>query len=447
MKLRTKIQLFSSIFILILIILVNTSIYLLFYKVSVNGEVEQLQERTATIVSTLNEHPEIPVKDLLDAYVPAEGMIRFIDKDGEPLNELTRRNKYRSLPGEFSAKGKQEVIKSETGEDIAVITQPIIWQDGNIVTIQVSNHLLELQKTMRVLLYAVIIASIIILIPTVIAGSVLSVFLLKPINKLIQTMKENKTLGNWKKTELDGRSKDELYQMEATFNEMIDHLKDNFQKQEQFVSNASHELKTPIAIVKSYAQLLERRGLERPEVFHEAVGAIDSEADRMQKLVEQMLLLAKNQSEEDHTTINLVNLCRKSISTFTGAYDRTITLINEQENVMIYTNEEQIRQVVYILISNALKYSDDEIRVSVGQDGHQAILEIEDFGQGIRPDDQAKVFERFYRVDKARSRETGGTGLGLSIAKTIVEAHEGTISVSSTYGEGSIFTVKLPIEE
>ncbi|MEN1968350.1 HAMP domain-containing histidine kinase [Lentibacillus sp. N15] len=422
MKLRTKIQLFSSIFMLILIILVNASIYYLFYHVSINGEMEQLQQRTEMIVSALNKNPTVPVSDLLDGYLPGEGMIRVIAQDGDIKNTVTKRNNYRSLPGKFSTSEKREFVTAETGEDIAVISQPIIWENGDIVTLQVSKHLLELHRTMRVLLYAVIIASVIMLLPVVIAGSVLSVFLLKPINKLIHTMKENKTMGRWKKITLDGRSRDELYQMEATFNEMIDHLKENFEKQEQFVSNASHELKTPIAIVKSYAQLLKRRGMERPEVFHESVGAIDSEADRMQKLVEQMLLLAKNKQEAHRHPVNLITLCQQGIAAFSGAYERTITFKYEVENVWIHANAEQIKQVIYILLSNALQYSADDVHVHVDRQGDQAILQVEDFGQGIQPEDQSKVFDRFYRVDKARNRDTGGTGLGLPLKRKIERA-------------------------
>src|SRR5699024_7328962 len=113
-----------------------------------------------------------------------------------------------------------------------------------------------------------------------------------------------------------------IYEMETTYNEMINQLKDNFEKQEVFVSDASHELKTPIAIIKSYAQLLERRGKSHPEVFNEAVEAIDSESDRMQQLVEQMLLLAKNKEAAPHETIELVSLIEKIIVTFKKAYDR-----------------------------------------------------------------------------------------------------------------------------
>src|SRR5699024_12770489 len=127
-----------------------------------------------------------------------------------------------------------------------------------------------------------------------IGGAVLGKVLLQQIQTLIQTRRRNTEQEKWEKLPVHGRSQDELFEMKVTFNDMIDQLKANFHKQEVFVSDASHELKTPIAIIKSYAQMLERRKETPPELLHESIETIDSEADRMQSLVEQMLLLANN---------------------------------------------------------------------------------------------------------------------------------------------------------
>src|SRR5690625_1076823 len=162
--------------------------------------------------------------------------------------------------------------------------------------------------------------------------------------------------------------------MELTFNEMIDHLKANYQKQEQFVSDASHEMNTPISIVKSYAQLLKRRGKERPELFDEAVEAIDSEADRMQLLVEQMLLLAKNQVETERTNIDVVDLIEAVRRQFIGAYKREIEMISSDELDIDYGNENQIKQVIYILLDNALIYSDNEIKLNIIKQNEKSII-------------------------------------------------------------------------
>ncbi|WP_404451181.1 HAMP domain-containing histidine kinase [Virgibacillus necropolis] len=445
MKLRTKIQLFSSIFMLVLILLVNTSIYYFFYKISAENELSQLDEQAETIISTLNDNPDIAKKQLLRAYLPTNGMIRVIDEKGNLVNMVRHENDFTSLPYQFSTNESHKVVAYDDSPNVAIAVQPVIWNDGNIVTLQVSKQLTGLDDTMHTLLYVVIAASIIMLIPTVAAGRILSGFILKPIQALIQTMNANKKVDTWNKISVRSNSKDELHQMEQTFNEMIDHLKDSFHKQEQFVSDASHELKTPIAIVKSYAQLLERRGLARPEVFKESVDAIESEADRMQKLVEQLLVLAKSKAEVERSTINIVKLCEDIAAVFVGANNRSIQVNKEHDTLLVRANGDQLKQVIYSLIDNACKYSDDRVILAILEGNKDVIVEVQDFGQGISEDEQAKIFDRFYRVDKARNRDNGGTGLGLSIAKSIVEVHGGTLSVSSNLGEGSTFTIQFPL--
>lgn len=446
MKLRTKIQLFSSLFMITLIILINTSIYFLFYKISANSELEQLDEQMTTIVENLNRYPDIAQNELLNAYVPTDGMIRVIQADGSPLiNTLTKQSEYTSLPKKYTTTEIHEIVKRDDGTNVAVIEKPIIWSDGEIVTLQISKHLMALKETMQTLFFVLMVASIFMLIPIVIAGNILGRFLLRPIHTLIQTMRANRKQLEWQKIDVQNRSKDELYQMELTFNEMIDHLKDNYQKQEQFVSDASHEMNTPISIVKSYAQLLKRRGKERPELFDEAVDAIDSEADRMQLLVEQMLLLAKNQVETAKTNIEITELCETVRKIFIGAYTREINLKSTEQSIIVLGNEDQLKQVIYILLDNAFKYSDEKVELGIYEQDEQAIIKITDFGSGIAPEDLERIFDRFYRIDKARSRETGGTGLGLAIAKAIVNDHDGTISVSSELEIGTTFTISLPV--
>jgi len=449
MKLKTKIQLFSSLFMLVLILLVNTSIYFLFYKITSDSELEQLAQQTNDLVSRMNENPNTDVSELIEAYLPTNGMIRIVDDSGESMIEQMRAVRYRELPSEFTNEETHEVVSQRKGPDVAVVTKPIIWngadRTGEIVTLQVSNHLTLLEETMRTLFYVLIVASIIMLLPIVIAGHVLGKFLLHPINTLIRTMKENMQPGKWEKINVDNRSRDELYEMEKTFNEMIEQLKANFEKQEEFVSNASHELKTPIQIVKSYAQLLKRRGMNREDLFLESIDAIDTESDRMKKLVEQMLNLAKNKQQKKFETFNLIGLAEDTIATFQGAYNREMIVHQEGKKLLVNGNPDQLEQVLYILIDNAIKYSRDKIEIDISEQNSQIHVTVRDYGSGISEEDQQRIFDRFYRIDKARSRETGGTGLGLAIAKAIANVHHGNIVVESKKGEGSVFTLQLPL--
>jgi len=447
MKLQTKIHLFSSVFMLVLIVLINTAIYFLFYNVSADSELDQLAVQADIITETLNENPDIAEEELLKAFLPSDGMIRVIGKDSTTvIPTLTKKNEYRRLDSSYTTKEKRDIEKTANRENVAVIEKPIIWDNGEIVTLQVSKHLVVLQENMKILFYVLLIASFVMLIPILIGANILSRFLLNPIKALTSAMKENATRTEWKKIKVhSNKSKDELYEMENTFNEMIERLSENFEKQDVFVSDASHELKTPISIVKSYAQLLNRRGLENPELFYESVEAIETEADRMQKLVEQMLKLAKSQVEKELKDVDFSILCHDVIKTFQGATNRNIQFITSNQSFVIKADRDRLEQVIYILIDNALKYSDQSIDVYLGSDGQWVIFTVTDYSQGIPEEEQDKIFDRFYRVDKARSRETGGTGLGLPIAKEITEAHQGRLTLTSQINKGSTFILKLPL--
>lgn len=446
MKLRMKIQLFSSLFMLILILFINTAVYFLFDKISTTSELEKLVNQTNTVVETLQVNSDIPKRDLLSASLGANSMIRVFEEDtAEPILIVTKETEYRHLSGRFSDSESHSIKRSEDGTKVAIVSKPIIWDDGKIVTLEYTEYLISLQSTMKTLFYVLFIASLLMLIPTIIGGSVLSRFLLQPIKLLTETMKENTQQGKWKKINLENRSHDELYEMEKTFNDMIEQLKETFEKQEVFVSDASHELKTPISIVKSYAQLLKRQGKDHPEIFDESTEAINSEANRMQNIVEQLLLLAKSKQEATFNRLDLGKLCEKVVTIYKGAYSRNFQLHIENQPIYVDGDVHQLEQLLYILIDNAYKYSNDEVKINVYNDSKEAIVEITDFGQGISEEDKKYIFDRFYRVDKARSRDTGGTGLGLAIAKAIVDTHKGKLFVSSKEGIGSTFTFKLSI--
>lgn len=443
MKLKTKIQLFSSVFMLLLLLIINTAIYFMFYKVQADSELEELHAHTESVMSALNENPDVVEKELLRAFLPNDGMIRIVSEDGSFLHQLTKRKAYLEQDSISTPSEIKKIYTTKKLGKMAVVAKPMIWHDGEVVILEVTKELVALQENMQTLLYVLVIAAILMLIPTLLASKMLSQFLLKPIHALIQAMKENTTAKHWQKIDMDHRSKDEIYEMEQTFNQMITALEENFQKQETFISDASHELKTPIAIIKSYAQLLKRRGLENPEVFSESVDAIHSESERMQHLVEQLLLLAKNEVDTTREVMDFSAVCQETIQTIKGAYHRDIHYqVSGTNNV--YGNKNQLQQIVYVLVMNAIKYSETPIDIRLFSEKNQVVLQVKDYGEGIDKEDQKRIFDRFYRVDRARSRETGGTGLGLPIATSIAHAHGGQITVESNLGEGSTFTVYLP---
>lgn len=446
MKLKTKIQLFSSLFMLVLLIIVNTAIYFLFYKVSADTELEQLYTQTNTIVETIRENPEIPQSQLLKAFVPENGIIRIVGSNNKELvPTMTKDLAFTELPYEFVNHETRKIERNEEGQIIVIVTKPVIWDDGSVAMLQVANYLIDLEEMMNTLLYVLVAASLIVLLPTVVAGNLLSKFILQPIQQLIDAMKVNMKEENWQTIDVQNKSKDELYEMEKTFNELISHLKESFIRQEQFVSDASHELKTPISIIKSYAELLKRRGKTHPELMGESLEAIESESERMQLLVNQLLDLAKNQQTFPYEPVDIVPIAEKVFQVFENAYNRKFHINIEDSSLVVEGNKDQIEQVIYILVSNAIAYSEKEITIHAFRKGDIAYIEVIDRGQGISADDQERIFDRFYRVDKARARSTGGTGLGLAIAKEIAKAHGGDLTVDSELGKGSTFSFALPL--
>lgn len=247
-----------------------------------------------------------------------------------------------------------------------------------------------------------------------------------------------------------GRGNDELARLALTFNEMIERLQDAFDRQKRFVSDASHELRTPIAIIRGYADMIGRWGKDDPEVLRESVAAIGKETDGMESLVERLLFLACSDNggpQMSMETFDLYTILTELAEENQLAFHRTIH-IKIQENLRLTADRALIKQMLRALTDNAVKYTpaDGTITVEAGKEAGGIVLIVRDTGVGIPAEDLPHVFDRFYRVDKARSREYGGTGLGLSIVRRIVDAHHGIIRIESAPGKGTAIRIVLPKE-
>ena len=219
----------------------------------------------------------------------------------------------------------------------------------------------------------------------------------------------------------------------------------------EFVANASHELRTPISMIKGYAETLADGAKEDPEALERFLGTIIKHTDRLTLLVEDLLSLSKLESQSETLDITDVHLHPLLNSVFdelsSRAGKRSISLVNKIDNGLILPlDESRIRQVLFNLVDNAIKYSGQSKTVTVqSKKGLQNYweLSVADNGEGIPPAALDRIFERFYRVDKSRSRESGDTGLGLAIVKHIVQLHGGTVWCESEVGKGSTFFFTL----
>jgi two-component system phosphate regulon sensor histidine kinase PhoR len=218
-----------------------------------------------------------------------------------------------------------------------------------------------------------------------------------------------------------------------------------------FVANVSHELKTPLSSIKAYAETLLAGALEDEENRRQFVSRIDEQADRLHQLIQDLLSLARIESgvEVHHIMpVPLAEALAECVERHVPAAEaKQISLRCEPpaESVCVAADREGLREILDNLLDNAVKYTPErgQVVVRCAHEEGYVLIEVEDTGIGIAADDQPRVFERFYRVDRARSRELGGTGLGLSIVKHLVQAFNGSVSLESALGEGSTFTVRL----
>ena len=230
-------------------------------------------------------------------------------------------------------------------------------------------------------------------------------------------------------------------------------LKEAYEKQRQFAADASHELRTPLAVVMASADLLLMDQTIKSPFLKQVIEDVKSEVQKMSKLVSDLLMVARSDNNALKVTIkkfDLGEMLNQNIRMMRPlAEKKGITLSGENiQEVDMQADEQKIKQLILILVDNAIKYTPEGGKVIVGIESineGKVTFFVQDSGIGIAKEDQDKVFERFYRVDKARSREIGGNGLGLSIASEIVRLHEGKISVESELGEGTKFIVELKI--
>jgi len=242
---------------------------------------------------------------------------------------------------------------------------------------------------------------------------------------------------------------DELKNVAVAINEMLDRINESYAAQARFVSDASHELRTPIAVIQGYANLLDRWGTEDENTLLESVAAIKDEAENMKDLVEQLLFLARGDSNRINIIfemIELSELVEEVVNEFRLIDDKHEFKV-DCNKVTVEADRGLLKQVLRILVDNAIKYtdSDGDILLSAVSEDDFAKLSVSDSGIGINPEILPNVFDRFVRADESRTRATGGAGLGLSIAQWIAARHSGHIEVLSREGIGTRITLVLPL--
>lgn len=363
----------------------------------------------------------------------------------------------RTLP--LTVKSYKQALAGQTSFDnvrgvfrypVRVLTRPIVFKEQGLVAIvQVGTSLEGLDDIFHSFAYIFVLG----IAASVVIASVLGWFLakkaLKPVSDL--TVLARRITAENLNERLDvAVPNDEIGRLATTINEMIARLEGSFMQIKQFTGDASHELKTPLTILKGEMEMA-LRSKDDVEYMRGVVSSSLEEIDRMSYIVRNLLDLARMDVEGKGVSKEMVSLERVVTERFEHfrrfAIDSRVELaILKNTSVTVYGDGVRLGQLVYNLIDNAIKYTPagGRVEVTLDEEGAQAVLKVSDSGIGIAAEDLPYIFDRFYRVDKARTGALGGAGLGLSICKEIVLAHGGSIEAASTVAGGTVITVKLP---
>lgn len=341
----------------------------------------------------------------------------------------------------------------EDGEINTAASVPIMRNGVISGAVYIENSAEEiasvLTTTKRMISYIVVLLCVI----AVVLSFIFAGMFTAPIKKLIEKVKAQ---SQGRKVKIDIDAKGEIGELVESFNSLIEQVDSLEEKRTAFVSNASHELKTPLSSIKLICDSLLSAGAQSPyEMTEEFLGDMNEEVDRLTSIINDLLDLtrmdaAMYDSNKTFVTANLKDVVKGVVDSLLKIALRSgVELKFESENndVFMLMEQNKIWEAIYNITDNAIKYTPygGKVELFLEKDISNAIITIKDTGIGISKEEIGKIFDRFYRVDKARSRETGGTGLGLSIALSAVEMHGGHIDVESEEGEGSIFRIYLPI--
>jgi two-component system OmpR family sensor kinase len=282
-----------------------------------------------------------------------------------------------------------------------------------------------------------------------IVGAFLARRALAPIDQMTQSAHSISGAGDLTRRIQQPKTRDEVGRLAATFNDMLARIEELFRAQQRILADVSHELRSPLTAIRGNLDLLRRGAFENTAERDASLAAIDSESARMQRMVQDLLLLAQAdagvqiQKQPVELDTLLLDVYRQARLKAGGV---KLTLGSEDQ-AQVMGDSDRLKQLFTNLLDNAIKYTPNggEVTLSLVRDTQWVHVDIADTGAGIPEADLPKIFDRFYRVDKARSRDRGGTGLGLSIVKWIVDAHSGRIEVKSEVGKGTTFTVSLPL--
>ncbi|MWC28198.1 HAMP domain-containing sensor histidine kinase [Paenibacillus sp. MMS18-CY102] len=448
MTLRKRYTLFTIFWIIFILLLFNIFVYLFVINITTRSEEQSLTDKVKLLLE--NTHPQkvesYDNPSLLDDFYNVNELIRIVAPSGAILNEEGSDQELKAQQPMFY-RTHDSGLMTIAGKRVLYMRVPLYDGHDLVGSLEIMRRLNSLDTYLQILVVALAVTS---------AGAILfAIFgtywftsrLTSPIQQMVSTMREIDRSGKLRKIESKPEDDSaEMQQLVRAFNQMIERLDRTFARQKQFVADASHELKTPLTVIGSYAGMLKRWGRDDAAVRDEAIESIAREVERLQNLTKSMLTLADAEQEDwlNVESFDLVPIVDELAEMMHVTFGRTIRVNAVTGSVRMNGDRDKIRQLLVILIDNAIKYSKESIDVTVSSVKQTVRLYVTDKGIGIPENEIPYLFERFYRVDGARSRSTGGVGLGLSIAKRIVDLHDGQIEVISKPERGTTIMLQFP---
>ncbi|MHC6179944.1 sensor histidine kinase [Clostridium sp. JNZ X4-2] len=407
---------------------------------------KRVEDVNAILLNKLKSN-ENSNNELFSDVMPNENMfIKIMDKNGKIISESNKFNYHLKISEPY---GKTKHIE-EHEKHLTYLNTKILNKNYGTVYIQIIKDMDNEYDFLKILFFFMAAADLFGIILSILLGYVISKKMLNPIDSITKTAEEISINNLKERIDIQGPN-DELKRLAGTLNDMIDRLQGSFNRQVQFVSDASHELRTPIAIIQGYASLLDRWGKDDREALEKSIEAIKSESHNMGKLVEKLLFLARGDNKSQKIEKNRFHLNKliDEVIEETRLIDKNHIISNtNNENIQVVADYKLIKQLVRIIVDNSVKFTAENGKIDISsiKFGKYINIVVSDTGIGIPQSEIPKIFDRFYCVDKSRSKDIGGSGLGLSIAKQIVDTYNGTVDVKSEEGKGTKTTISLDID-
>jgi heavy metal sensor kinase len=470
---RRKLALWYAGLLLVVLVVLGVVLYQALARSLRTQVVVSVSERTEQILAAIGStengaldesdeggsHFEVSDPDLITDYGSPGVFIEIQDAAGSILNQSPQLRGHSLAAGELesvltdSNLGTIEIRELPQIGPVLIHTRQVTAAGLPTVTLRVGRSIQFIDEALAQLRFVLFVLTFAGTALAVAVGAVLAKKALAPIDHITQTARKIGVEDLHRRLHIEGPD-DEVTRLAAAFDEMLDRVEAGFRRERQFSADVAHELRTPLTILKGTAEVALRPGGGGLPAFRDALESIGEETDRMIRIVEALLLLSRSESGQFSLTIgrvSLPDLCRDVAASFSSsARKRRVSLSTELvDSLVIEADAELIQQLLRNLMANALSYTPrgGRITLSLRREGSYAVVSVSDTGIGIPAEDLPHIFERFYRIDRSRSRRVDGVGLGLSIALAIAEAHKGRISVASQVNEGSTFSLWLPLSQ